>query len=140
MADLYVIDCSVASKWIIPEGNCEPALDLLRRYAAREVALIAPDLIFMEFAILLVRRQRRKQLTPEQVRSARRLFEHLLSHLSGTRWLIEPALELSLQLQLSFWDCVYLALAREHRCGVLTADARFYRGASGLYPEIELLR
>jgi predicted nucleic acid-binding protein len=48
------------------------------------------------------------------------------------------ALDLSLQYQLSLWDCVYLALALERDCPVLTADRRLFRAGRGRHPSVRL--
>jgi predicted nucleic acid-binding protein len=50
------------------------------------------------------------------------------------------ALDLSLQYQLSLWDCVYLALALEHDCPVLTADRRLFRAGRGGHPSVRLVK
>ncbi len=50
------------------------------------------------------------------------------------------ALEMSLQCQLSLWDCVYLALALEHDCPVLTADRRLFRAGEGRHPFVRLVQ
>ncbi|MBV9936888.1 MAG: type II toxin-antitoxin system VapC family toxin, partial [Acidobacteriaceae bacterium] len=39
---------------------------------------------------------------------------------------LRHALELSLHYQLSLWDCVYLALAVEHNCPLITAAERLF--------------
>jgi len=38
------------------------------------------------------------------------------------------ALDLALNNQMSLWDCVYLALAIEHDCPLITADRRLFWG------------
>src|SRR4051794_40655015 len=64
-------------------------------------------------------------------RCALRLFD--------TRPLVPLALDISLRYQLSLWDCIYLALADEHGCAVLTADRRLCRSTVGRHPSIELV-
>lgn len=63
MPDTFVLDCSVAAKWVFPEPGREPALDLFDRYLAGEVLLIAPDILLAEFASLVAKRNRRKQIS-----------------------------------------------------------------------------
>jgi predicted nucleic acid-binding protein len=55
------------------------------------------------------------------------------------RSLLLHALDLSVQYQLSLWGCVYLALALERDCALLTADARLFRGGRGRHPSIRLV-
>src|ERR1700676_1020379 len=82
MPDTFVLDCSVAAKWVLPEPGRDPALRLLERYASGEISLITPDLLLAEFASLMAERSRRKQISTEpaqhacelMTRSAPRLF------------------------------------------------------------------
>jgi predicted nucleic acid-binding protein len=57
--------------------------------------------------------------------------------LFATRPLLSRALELALHYQMSLWDCVYLALAIEHDCPLITADRRLFKGRR--HPNIRLL-
>ena len=52
---------------------------------------------------------------------------------------ILPALEPPLRYQWSLWDCVYLALAVEHGCPLLTADQQLFRRSRGRYPSVRRL-
>jgi predicted nucleic acid-binding protein len=53
---------------------------------------------------------------------------------------LHRALILSLDHQLSLWDCLYLALASEYDCPLLTADLRLFRAGSGRHPSIRLVQ
>ena len=70
MPETFVLDCSVAAKWVLPEPDREPALRLFERYSSGEISLIAPDLLLAEFASLLAKRNRRKQISPVQAHEA----------------------------------------------------------------------
>jgi predicted nucleic acid-binding protein len=129
MPDTFVLDCSVAAKWVLPEPDRTPALDLFQRYASGEVLLIAPDLLLAEFASLVAKRHRRKQISAEQARTAFSLMTKCAPRLFDTGPQLSRALDLSLRRQLSLWDCVYLALALEYDCPVITADLRLFRAA-----------
>jgi predicted nucleic acid-binding protein len=140
MPDTFVLDCSVAAKWILPEPDRVPALRLLGRYESGEIALIAPDLLLAEFASLLAKRSRRKEISAGQASEAYHLLTRCAPRLFDMRPLLLRALDLSLRHQLSLWDCVYLALALEHGCSLLTADRRLVRSAGSLHPAILLVR
>jgi predicted nucleic acid-binding protein len=60
--------------------------------------------------------------------------------LFDTRSLLPRALQLSLDHQLSLWDCVYLALALEHACPVVTADRRLFRAGVARHRSIVRLQ
>jgi predicted nucleic acid-binding protein len=55
----YVLDASVAAKWFLPRAHetlVDEALALLSDYAADRISLMAPDLLWPEFANILWRR------------------------------------------------------------------------------------
>ena len=139
MPDTFVLDCSVAAKWVLPEPGRAPALELFERYASGQVLLIAPDILLAEFASLVAKRNRRKQISAGQAHEAFSLMTKSAPKLFDTRPRLSRALDLSLQHQLSLWDCVYLALALEHDCPVLTADLRLFRAGSG-HPSVRLVQ
>ena len=140
MPEEFVLDCSVAAKWVLPEPDRAPALGWFDRYASGEVLLIAPDTLLAEFASLAAKRHRRKQISEEQAREAFSLMVKCAPRLFDTRPRLFRALELSLQYQLSLWDCVYLALALERDCPVLTADRRLFRAGRGRHPSVRLVQ
>jgi len=138
--DTFVLDCSIAAKWIFPEPGRVPAIRLFERFASGEVLLIAPDLLLAEFASLVAKRNRVKQISTVQAHEAWALMNKCAPRLFDTRPRLFRALDLSLRYQLSLWDCVYLALALEHDCPVLTADLRLFRARQGRHPSIQLVQ
>src|ERR1019366_778111 len=114
MPDTFVLDCSVAAKWVLPEPDRAPALELFERYTSGEILLIAPDILLAEFASLLAKRNRRKQISAGQAHEAFSFMTKCAPRLVDVRPRLFRALDLSLQYQLSLWDCVYLALAVEY--------------------------
>ena len=140
MPDTFVLDCSVAAKWVLPEPDRAPALEWFERYASGEVLLIAPDILLAEFASLVAKRNRRKQISAEQAHQACSLMTKCAPRLFETRPRLVRALDLSVQHQLSLWDCIYLALAVEHDCPVLTADLRLFRAGKGGHPTVRLVQ
>lgn len=134
-----VVDCSVAAKWLLPEPGRDMAMRLLEKYEAGEVSLIAPDLLLAEFASLLAKRTRRKEISNEEAQKAFRLMEKCAPRLFNIRIRLHRALDLALQYQLSLWDCIYLELAIEHECPFITSDLRLFRGSAARHPLIRLL-
>lgn len=140
MPDTFVLDCSVAAKWVLREPDCAPAFRLFERYESGEISLIAPDLLLAEFASLLAKRSRRKEISAKHAHDAFDLLTRCALRLFDMRPRLQLALELSLRHHLSLWDCVYLALALEHECRLLTADRRLFRGSAGRHPALLLVR
>ena len=139
MVETLVVDCSVAAKWVLPEPGREVAIRLLERYAAGEVHLIAPDLLLSEFASLVAKRHRRKQMTGEQALRAYALMVESAPELVAVRPRIPLALELAVRHQISLWDAVYVALAVEFGTQLVTADRRLLRGGRTWHPVVRLL-
>jgi predicted nucleic acid-binding protein len=138
MAGRYVIDASVAAKWVLAEPGREAALRYLDAWGHGEADLLAPDVLLQECASLLARRRRRGQLSAEQARTAFEALAARAPRLVETRPRLKRAFELSLTAPISLWDAIYVTLAAERRCPLVTADKRLARAAAG-HATIELL-
>ena len=134
MSALLVVDASVAAKWVLAEPGSEAA-----RLLTDEFTLIAPDTMLLELCNVMSRRERRKLLTAAQTDTAFDLLVELSPLLYPTQPLVAAAFELSRGLQISFWDTIYLALALDRACGLITADQRFFHAVVGKYPLVQLL-
>ena len=95
MTEKFVLDCSVAAKWVIPEPDRAPALEWFERHASGEVLLIAPDLLLAELASLVAKRNRRKEISTEQAHEAFRLMTKCAPRLFDMRPHLLRALDLS---------------------------------------------
>jgi predicted nucleic acid-binding protein len=135
-----VVDASVAVKWVLPEDGREEALRFQEQYQEEKIDLIAPPLLLAEVANVLWKRARRGDLTPHD---ARRCFDGFLRDAPR---LIESAATETFSLGLALahghpvYDCLYLALALEQRCDLVTADEKFFRAMSTTLPCVRLLR
>ena len=138
-AQKIVIDCSVAAKWLLPEHGRLEAMGWLDRWTTGEVALIAPALILAEFASLLSKRVRRKEFSANTAYTLHETMVELAPKLYNTEELVQSALEMSCKLGLSFWDCVYLALAKREECPFLTADNRLAKSGGRQFPQLIVL-
>ncbi len=118
----FVIDASVAMKWVVEEPGTPEAL------ALRDKAhLIAPDLLVAECANALWKKTVRGELERDEALLAARLLQAADIELLPTRSLLEPAAKLAIELDHAAYDCVYLALAMDRDCRFVTADSRFNR-------------
>jgi predicted nucleic acid-binding protein len=134
-----IVDASVAVKWVISEPGRSAAFSLLGLYEAERIGLAAPRLIAHEVASTLSKLSRRRKISNSQADYAFRSFQSHVPELVDDAELASPALLLSLQHQMSYWDCLYLALAIERRADLITADRRFYRSVARHYPFVKLL-
>ncbi|MGH7119617.1 MAG: type II toxin-antitoxin system VapC family toxin [Acetobacteraceae bacterium] len=118
----FVIDASIAVKWVVEEDGTENALALLGR-----AKLIAPELLVAECANIFWKKVQRGELTVDEALFAARLLQASDVELLPTRALLEPATRIAIELDHPAYDCVYVALAIERDCRFVTADGRFLR-------------
>ena len=117
-----VIDASVAVKWVVEEHGTAEAL-VLRQKAK----LIAPELLVAECANILWKKVQRGELLKDEALLAARLLQGAEIELLPTRFLLEAATRISIEIDHPAYDCLYLALALERKCQFVTADQRLLR-------------
>ena len=122
-----VVDASVAVKWVLKE----PDSDIARRVADR-AELLAPDLLWAELGNVLWRRQRSGELSPTDARDMLFTLRAVPVRTHALFPLLPLALEIAVAIRHSIYDCIYLALADQEDCRVVTADRRLQNAvASG---------
>jgi predicted nucleic acid-binding protein len=117
----FVIDASVAIKWVVEEPGTAEAL------ALRRARLHAPDLLVAECANILWKKVRLGQLTPEEASLAAQLLERADMELAPMRKLMREATALAIEFEHPAYDFVYLCLALSKGCAFVTADERLLR-------------
>jgi predicted nucleic acid-binding protein len=123
-----VVDASVAVKWVVPEKYSEAAERLL----VNGTQLYAPGHWLAEVATTLwAKCAIRQALTQSQARATLQLISDLAVEETPIRYLIEPASQAALQLHLTVYDTLYLALASRHAVPVVTADHKLFEIAKG---------
>ena len=118
----FVIDASIAVKWVIEEDGTTEALALRQK-----AKLIAPELLVAECANILWKKVERRELLKDEALLAARLLQGAEIELLPTRFLFEAATRMSIEIRHPAYDCLYLALAVEKNCQFVTADERFLR-------------
>ena len=122
----YVVDASVAVKWFVPEELTDEALS----YLSDEHELLAPDLLWPEFANIVWKKVRRGELTRDEARRILSLCEQVPFEVTASTKLIDSALEIALGLDRTVYDSMYVALAAHRDCVMLTADRRLFNAVS----------
>jgi predicted nucleic acid-binding protein len=120
----YVLDCSVALKWFVPEEDSDRALALLTSYQGQTVDFVSVDTVHSEFGHALRSAIRRDRLDVAQARHALQAFLALPLPLVPSRLLAPAALDLAIAHHTTFYDALYMALAIREDAPVLTADER----------------
>jgi predicted nucleic acid-binding protein len=133
----YVLDSSVAFKWLIPEAESDIALRLLDDYRNGIHELISPDLLPIEVGHALTRAERTGRISPT---NGYALWIGLMAdcpQLSSSIRLMRRAYELSSRMRVGIYDCLYVALAEQEQCELVTADSRLvvtFQGQIAIVP------
>lgn len=114
-----VVDASVAIKWLVPEADSAPALEIASAYD-----LVAPQLIYAECANIVWKKVRRGELTTQEAKEAAMFIDTFFVRTVAMKELVPVALDLSLHLDHSAYDCFYYALAILEDCRLVTADRK----------------
>jgi len=122
----FVIDASIAIKWVVEEAGTAEALAL-----RRQARLIAPELLVAECANVLWKKVRRDELLKDEALLAADLLQCADIELLPTRSLLPIATSIAIELDHPAYDCVYIALAAANNCSFVTADHRFLRKLEG---------
>jgi predicted nucleic acid-binding protein len=132
----YVLDSSVALKWVLSEADSGKAIRLRDEYRNGVHELLAPDLFPPEIANALASAERQKRIRPGE--SAVFLNDVLSAAptLHHTSPLLIRAMEIAIATKQAVYDCVYVALAEEEGCELVTADDKLARSLRPACPFI----
>jgi predicted nucleic acid-binding protein len=122
-----VVDVSVAVKWFLPEVHAEAARQLI----APEYELAAPDLIWPEFGNVLWKRRRRQEMTAEMSHQILADFRRIPMMIAPADPFIPLALEIADRTGRTVYDALYLAMAEQAGCRMVTADRKLYNALRG---------
>jgi predicted nucleic acid-binding protein len=133
----YVIDASVAAKWVLPASGqtlTRESLELLKRYAAGKVRFVVPDLFWAELANILwkaVRQGRLRLASAETALNAMRdrNFPTISSHT-----LLVEAFAIATAFDRAVYDALYVALAVNSKSQLVTADERLANALAAHLP------
>jgi predicted nucleic acid-binding protein len=117
----FVVDASVAIKWVVAEPGTKEALALLGS------RLFAPALLQAECANILWKKVRRGELSAAEAGLAARLLANFGIEFLSPDPEMARVLELAMALDHPAYDCVYLAAAEKLGASLVTADERLVR-------------
>ncbi|MCX8018270.1 MAG: type II toxin-antitoxin system VapC family toxin, partial [Rhodocyclaceae bacterium] len=112
---IWVIDTSALVRLFVPDGPVHAETEqAFRRVAAGDGAILAPQLLLAESANVLLRKQRRGELSSEELHELMSAVAALPIRYCEHETLLHPAIELALAHGLSAYDALFLALAERH--------------------------
>jgi len=130
----YVLDASVALRWVISDPTSAKAIQLRDDYQNGIHELLAPDIFIGEVANALTKAERQK-LIP--IGDAVPLLGKVLSAppiLRSYVPLVKRATEISSRTRSGFYDCLYLVLAEQQRCEFVTVDQKLVNNLQPSFP------
>jgi predicted nucleic acid-binding protein len=138
---MIVVDASLGVKWFLNETGSQVAIDIL---AAEFGTIAAPDLFSIEVAATLVREANAHKDSASEMRLAIRRLANLFDSFAVELFPTIPeslvaATSLALDLGHPLKDCLYLALAIELDCDLVTCDVRFAEKAKGVWDRVRVL-
>jgi predicted nucleic acid-binding protein len=135
----YVLDASSAVRWVLPTPLQAKAVKLRTEYQQQIHELIAPAQFPGEIASALTKAERQK-LIP--VGKADNLIRDVLNA-PPVLYPLDPlfyrAVEISSQTRTAFYDCLYVALAEQESCELVTADDKLINALQAQFPFIKHL-
>ncbi|MEQ1495632.1 MAG: type II toxin-antitoxin system VapC family toxin [Novosphingobium sp.] len=138
---MIVVDASLGVKWFLDEAGSQEAVELLQEHRKQ---IAAPDLFGIEVAAALVREVNSRRDDPSRFSwELARLFALFESQAVELRRVdfdtLANATSLALDIGHPLKDCIYLALAVEIGCDLVTCDARFAAKAKSVSSSIRLI-
>lgn len=122
----FIIDCSVAAKWLFREKDSKQAEKLLQQLPSFKV----PDLFVIELDSVITKKVRKRELdsktAPEIRKKARKLPYDIVKYSEIHRF----AFDISISLPVTLYDATYVATAVEKDGILYTADKRLAHGLS----------
>jgi len=138
---VIVVDASVAVKWALDEDDSSVALALLDQPTN---VFVGPDLLSVEVAGAVTRRVNMGDLDPTDVDTPIGTWlgllhsEAVILHRTSSAQLL-AAVHLAAQLRHPLKDCIYLALAIEHGCDLVSCDRRLLDKAAPIHAKVRHL-
>jgi predicted nucleic acid-binding protein len=138
---VIVIDASLAVKWYVTEANSEPARELFGAHAG---TITVPEVFRTEVVGAMVRRANiNKAERPASERSITaflQLFDDgFINRIDIDERQMARAATLAIDLGHPLKDCIYLALAINLGCPLVTCDTKFAAKARGVYAGVRTL-
>jgi len=132
----YVLDASVAVRWVLPTPQRAKALKLRTEHRQQIHELIAPSHFTGEIASALTKAERQKLVAVGEARRLTSDIHNSAPDLYPYEALLWRAIDISSQTRSSLYDCLYVALAEREGCPMVTANEKLLRNLQRTFPFI----
>ncbi len=120
---IWVIDTSALIRLFVPDGPIHPELETaFNRAASGADVVLAPQLLLAEAGNVLLRKQRRGELSAQELNELLQAIASLPIRLCEHGPLLLPACTLAQAHNLTVYDALYLAAAEHHGARLITSD------------------
>lgn len=127
-----VVDASVGIKLFVAEELSEHVQGLFRgSFADSDASIHVPDLFYAECANILWKKARKAEFPSSHALKWIAHLKVLAVHPTPTAELVERALEIALEFNISAYDACYVALAEMVNAPLVTADSRLASALRG---------
>ncbi|MGH9854639.1 MAG: type II toxin-antitoxin system VapC family toxin, partial [Blastocatellia bacterium] len=113
---------------------------LLELFHQGAADLTAPDLLIAEAANVFWKRAARNDITAQEAEDNLKDLLSINLPLVSSSLLAPRALAIARAHRRSVYDCLYLALALDRSCDLVTTDERLANAVGAQFPQINLLR
>jgi predicted nucleic acid-binding protein len=120
----YVLDASVALKWVRDEEDSGRALFLRVELQRGLHEYVAPDIFPVEISHVLTKFYRQNILTADEAETHLASIMATLPQLVPSVDLLPAAFAIAQKTRTSFYDALYIALAESEGVALITADQR----------------
>lgn len=130
----YVLDASVALKWVLPEPDSANAASLRQGFLSGTHELIAPDSFPIEVAHALAKAERRGMILASEGWPKLADVFTSMPDLHPYLPLLPRAFAIASRARIGVYDCLNVALAEQEGCELVTADARMMNSLRNSHP------
>jgi predicted nucleic acid-binding protein len=128
---MSILDASVVLKWFIPEKDFEKADIIRTEYLQGIRSIIVPDLLLYEISNSL---RYHPEFTSQEIKDVlKTLLDMEIEIITPTLALMEKAIDISKEQNITCYDVTYLALADDLQEEFITADEKLIKKLSNSY-------
>jgi len=127
---IAVVDTSAVLRLFIPDGPIPDGLEkFFRGVETGSNTAIAPELLMVEALSVVIKKQRRNELSPDEATALISLLKQMPIRYSRDHSLLTSTHKIALETGLSAYDALFLALAQERGATLFTADNKLHSEA-----------